>query len=475
MKKNETPQLSSTWWKGAQPEGIAAGKDLEKALLAYENARKDLAKAKDEEAKRHVVDTLDAVGTAAKKLIAEIEKLVKNPPKKADPDALQNTVDALKKYPRVIESVERDLGKLVEAPAKGGEEEEDDDERGALGKLEAYETYLRKTLKRLRQKPMNFAVGLGKKPEDHRFVFHRTKAAKALSAVIKQETDLKRLTWGIAGADPDRPTVLVLALEGPQAPGIKKKGEKQLKRLKPLPFDKIVLMVEGEEAEDIADPDDADAEEEVAAEVAAVDRGAAFTARLKALLPRVQQLLATDPEQGNTAKLKASEAGVFARKQDFTAANGLLDDLEEILRGAAGAAAPLPPSGAKVIFTQSRLAWGAARNKVHAELQKLEAAILDVYRDYDVFDEVRNGVRRLDEILQAFDEALIDKLDEALNAEDAAVHAKLLNEAREIIRRYRHYLESDSLVRDIDANPFVPIAVESTMDKTLAVLEAKLV
>ena len=48
---------------------------------------------------------------------------------------------------------------------------------------------------------------------------------------------------------------LVLALESPPAPGLKKKAERLLKLNKPLPFNRIMLMVEGEEAEDVVDPE----------------------------------------------------------------------------------------------------------------------------------------------------------------------------------------------------------------------------
>lgn len=490
MKKNDTPQLAASWWKGAQPDGLASAKDLDKALVAYEDARKELGKDKSDAAKKLTESALDAIAAAAKKVLVEAEKLSKNPPKKGDPEDYVNTVEVMKKVPRVIESVEKTLGKLVEA-GSGGDAEEDEDDKGAFGKLDVYGDYLRKMMKRLRAKPMNFAVGLGKKPEDHRFVFHRSKPAKALSALIKQETDLKRLTWGIAGADPDRPMLLVLALEGPQAPGLKKKGEKHMKLLKPLPFAKIMLMVEGEEAEDVVDPDDPPDEvedteneneenenqetaEDTVAE-AKPEPGPAFAARLKELLPKIQKLVAADPAAGQAAKLKASEAGVFARKQDFAGGNRLLDELEEMLDGGKETPAPTQRTGSKVVFTQSRLAWVAARNKVHAELQKLEAAILEVYRDYDVFEEVQGGVRKLDGILAAFDESLVDKLDEALNAEDPELHARLLDEAQEIIKRYRDFLATDPLVQDIDDNPFVPVAVQATIDRTLSVLEQKLV
>jgi hypothetical protein len=192
------------------------------------------------------------------------------------------------------------------------------------------------------------------------------------------------------------------------------------------------------------------------------------------LLPKVQQLVAAKSPQGNDAKLKASEAGVLARKQDFAGANRLLDEIDVLVGAGATEAPPRAQPASKVVFTQSRLAWVAARTKVHGELKKLEDAILDTYKDEDVFSEVQSAVRKLDSILENFDESLADKLDEALNATDEAEHARLHGEARGIIQRYRRFLDSDPLVRDIDGNPFVPLTVHATIDKTLSVLESKL-
>jgi len=510
MKQNETPQLSSSWWKSAQPEGLSSAKELAKALTDYEDARKLLAKDASEEAHDECLRSLGAVKSAAKSVAAEAQKLVKSPPKKGniDIDDLGYTVEVLAKFPRVTESVEKLLAKdAAQNKAKGGGgEEDDDDDAGVLGSLDGYKEYLKKTLRRMKQTPMNFAIGLGKRPDEHRLVCHRSKPAKSLSAMIKSETKLTRMAWGFAGAHGEKPTTLTLALESPLAPGLKKKLEKQFKLLKPLAFDKVMLMVDGEEAEDIVDPDeiaddDADANQNEGAQAQGTEQGAesvsgdippppppsapppqqdqsaAFAARLKDLLAKLPQAMAANATEGNAAKLKASEAGAYVRKKDFASADPLLSEAEAIIaRLSTPAAAPRAATGSKVVFTQSRLAWGAARTKVQAELQKLEKEILESYRDRaEVFDAVTNSVRKLDTILANFDESLSDKLDEALNAADAETHAKLHDEARVIIGRYRRFLDSDPLVQEVDDNPFVPVAVQSTLEKTLSLLESKLV
>jgi tetratricopeptide (TPR) repeat protein len=257
MKKNATPQLTSSWAKEL-PDGLSESKALEKALSDYESALKALEKTGSDDSHLAAIKALGAIEASAKKAQAEAEKALKSPPKdpkkaKFDAEDFQNTVDALKKIGKVVETARKDTAGL----RKEEKDDEEEDDKTLLTDPKAYQGYLKKMLKRLKQKPMNFAIGLGKKPEDTRFMFHKAKPGKSMISAIKAETDLKKLTWGIAGAHGEKPNILVLALEGPQAPGIKKKAEKLFKVFKPLPFNKILLMVEGEEVEDQVDPETA--------------------------------------------------------------------------------------------------------------------------------------------------------------------------------------------------------------------------
>lgn len=211
------------------------------------------------------------------------------------------------------------------------------------------------------------------------------------------------------------------------------------------------------------------------------DGGPAFNARLAALLPKIKAAATAGHPAAGEAKLKASEAGNAARGRDFTAAQALLDELERLLAtpaGAAPAAAPAaqPPRqlAPAVVYTQSRLAWGATRKKVQAELQKLEQAIVAEYQGIEV-PELSKGVRKLDGVLELFDESLQDALDDALNAADPATKAQHHDRARDIIARYRGYLDSDPLVQELDGNPFVPVAVRATLAASLQTLAAKIV
>jgi hypothetical protein len=151
--------------------------------------------------------------------------------------------------------------------------------------------------------------------------------------------------------------------------------------------------------------------------------------------------------------------------------DGLVDDAN---------AKPQAPTGASrapvdsIVMKQSGLVWSSTRDKVRAELQRLEAAILDVYEGDEVQPEVTQAVRKLDSVLQKFDASLAGKLVEASGATDAKERARLHGEALDIIGRYRGFLRQDTLVQQLDANPFTPVAVQATLTKTLDALASKL-
>ena len=228
-----------------------------------------------------------------------------------------------------------------------------------------------------------------------------------------------------------------------------------------------------------------------------VEPGAAFNARLAALMPKVKEAIAAAAPNATDIKLKVSEAGVFARKREFDRAHVLLDEAEDLMQGRDGAAPPKPkqepggdpgaqagnadttgtappPKGANVAYTQSRLVWDQTRKKVQAELRKLEASILDVCKEEPDFDDIASGTRDLFEMLEVLDERLIDTLDEALNAEDPQERKALHAEAREIVDEYLEFVREDELLQDIDSNGFIDVAIHSTLTATLGVLSRRL-
>jgi hypothetical protein len=126
-----------------------------------------------------------------------------------------------------------------------------------------------------------------------------------------------------------------------------------------------------------------------------------------------------------------------------------------------------------VAYAKSRLAWIAARKKMESEVEKLRAEILTYYKDADMEGALADAYsKRVGPMLEALDEELADKLDEATNATDPDARAKLVTEAKAAIARYQSFLSQDKSIAALDQNPFVPLAIQQTMTVTLAALSA---
>jgi hypothetical protein len=83
-------------------------------------------------------------------------------------------------------------------------------------------------------------------------------------------------------------------------------------------------------------------------------------------------------------------------------------------------------------------------------------------------------VGSLSGILEQLDTRLIDKLDEALNAEDPAQRQQLNLQAKNIIGEYMTFVNSNALMADIDESGFTPVAVRKTAVEALTNLSSKL-
>ena len=265
-----------------------------------------------------------------------------------------------------------------------------------------------------------------------------------------------------------------------------------------------------------------------------VDPMIAFSKRLAAITERITRVRGPGSTAGEDAKLKASEAGVFARKaaasakgRDFAPAYALLNNAARLLGMSEVAApvtpppprekaptegsgeppppppretAPTHPSGQPppppplpgtgparqapvqatgpvspaVAFTQSRLLWDTTRKQVQVELQKLEATILQETAEEPDAATIAANSKILYTILDFLDERLIDKLDDALNAKTPEDRSKLQTEARDIIDEYIDYMSSDELLHDIDDNGFVDMQIQATVSGQLNAIGSNL-
>ena len=77
-------------------------------------------------------------------------------------------------------------------------------------------------------------------------------------------------------------------------------------------------------------------------------------------------------------------------------------------------------------------------------------------------------------LLEHLDERLMDKLDEALNAADAAQRQRLNGEARSIVSEYIDFVRTEDFMQAVDDNGFVDVAIFSKLTRQLAAIDQQL-
>lgn len=196
--------------------------------------------------------------------------------------------------------------------------------------------------------------------------------------------------------------------------------------------------------------------------------------RLDALEPLLLRALQSPGVDAGKLRALSEFAREKAAAGNAAAALQSLAMIEKLLSATPAPAAVAPGEGRFVHHAKARLAWQATRQRVDADLKKLEQAILAHYRDEPAGNDLPQRLRRLDDVLQTLDTALIDTLDAALNASDLARRAELHEQAITILRRYAEFVRHEPLLPALDDNPFVPLSTHQTLLKTLQVLEGSL-
>lgn len=198
---------------------------------------------------------------------------------------------------------------------------------------------------------------------------------------------------------------------------------------------------------------------------AAQNDAARFMARLKALLPEIQQAERGASPDSQQIKLQMSEANVFARKQDFARANAVLDRVEGLLKsspaGAAPAAAPqaapVPGALSLVKLGKARLEWIAVRSQAARDIARLKAAIeLEFKDDPEQQAELAAASKRLDELVTELNEDLGNQLDAVLNARDDGQRHALAQTAQATMARFVHFVDTDEIMAELDGNEVLP-------------------
>jgi hypothetical protein len=242
---------------------------------------------------------------------------------------------------------------------------------------------------------------------------------------------------------------------------------------------------EAAEAPAAAAPPDAAAAQPAppeAAPAAAQPDMSGLTRALTDLVRQIVPIFQADQTRGQALRDMATAAQTALRNGDAAGAGRLIAQLTDAVRnvapappvsGAAAQASPAaPPNGpGATAFAKARLAWVATRHKIEGEIDKLHAEMTSVYKDHGFGADLDKIFRtKVDPMLDKLDHRLAEKLDEVAKNGDPAGHAKLVQEAKTIIRDYESYIAGEPLIAKLDDNPFVPLQIQKTLSATLAAL-----
>jgi hypothetical protein len=144
---------------------------------------------------------------------------------------------------------------------------------------------------------------------------------------------------------------------------------------------------------------------------------------------------------------------------------------------AAGGPTTAPAAGKNIAtFAKARTAWMATRKKIEGDIGKLHGAFNSAFKGHPMGPDLGAAFKaRADKVLEALDEALAHKLDAVTRNTDASQHAKLVQEAKQIMQRYEATVANDSTIAALDANPFAPLAIRKTLTATLSTLSKAIV
>lgn len=470
MKKGESPELSAKWWSGSRPDDkkkeLKSGDKLESALKDYETAKAKLEKGPDSDLAAAATKALDAVEKLAGDVVSEAGKVKGN-------DAMTWTAECLKKIAVPIAKERRWI-------LENGDEDD-----GMFSDPDVYRMYLRTALKRLKSSgEMNFGAVLGKKAEDHRIAFHKSKSGRPLASQLVKETGLHVMAFGTAlttkgvaeeeGGE-SQPTegeddladlkasTLILDIKEKIPPGLGRKLSKMLKKFK-VPFKSVVLKLDGKEVADEVDPNDTDTDEYDDDLKTAQNDQARLKELTHALAELMKQISGVGDKgvQGDLIRL-ATQAKTMLGVPNLAGAEQGIEALRKALAAAQDKGA---------LYGKAGEAWNAAQGFMVREYGRLGKALEAAYQQDGIgADLSKKLAEKVKPVLDTLNGDLSKQIEAAAKATDSQARQASLGEAAKLIGQYKTFIGSSALMADLDDNPFAVLAVRDRLTGTLTVLE----
>lgn len=331
------------------------------------------------------------------------------------------------------------------------------------------------------RKPLPCCIGEGDEPI--MMVEKIGKPKKLLSDMLadaqKRKTPIDRSTarFGMATLDPADTSTIKVMVNKPVKPSIQVSLRKMVKT---IGFKEIIFLVD-DALENDTDEEGAGTATPTAARPPPPpppQRDARMlTAELAKLIGQMKTLTGVDP--GYLARLNglAAATGAAIKAPDLAQAEVNLKSMEELL----ASPVPAPPSmpgtaGPSTVASvescgKARDAWLMTRKRLEDGIAGLRKVILETYPDGTLNTQLETAFEdRVGPVLQTMDDRLAEKLDEAAKTQDASARGQLMAEAQALMKEYMDYVGKTGIVADLDKNPFVPLAIQETVTKTLGAL-----
>jgi hypothetical protein len=126
-------------------------------------------------------------------------------------------------------------------------------------------------------------------------------------------------------------------------------------------------------------------------------------------------------------------------------------------------------------LTQAMMEWNRTRSDVGRQIAQLQDAIISASAEEPDYPAIVDGVGNLEDILSRLDDSLGEKLSGIRMTTDPTEKAKLLQQAKDIVRGIASWAASDPLLADIDTqNGFVTLTIKSSVTQALTTIEQSL-
>ena len=195
--------------------------------------------------------------------------------------------------------------------------------------------------------------------------------------------------------------------------------------------------------------------------------------RADALMERMHKLLGQDPGRQDQLTGLAQAMNQAFGAQNLPATEQAMKAFEEALNAAPPPPPPPPPPSGDNPLMKSAQIWTATTRKVKGDLDRLRGAIINAYPDDGLAKQLGDAFdARVAELRKQLDEPiLMQLLNAATKEQNEQKRAAGIEGAKKVIAKHAAFFEGQGIIGDLDANPFLPLTIKTTMSTTLAAME----